>query len=228
MSSALLVATVGCALPGCASTLSGYAVPAESPVATRRVPTELAVLLPRPTEFPDRYPAVVLPAGPAARAAADLEGVGSGSTVRPAECAPPRSRRGADTLAVAVGSDEAARTTVTVELARTDRPLADLRDRVRRCGRMRVSRAGAVGTVTTELEAAPPVAADDVLALRREVRPEADGAGLGRSMLTRVAQVGDVRVGVTLMWSGENARGSVDSGIMSDMFALAVRRVRQG
>ncbi|NEW37203.1 sensor domain-containing protein, partial [Nocardia cyriacigeorgica] len=94
----------------------------------------------------------------------------------------PETYPGPDRLAVAVGTDDAARATLTVELTRTDQPLVRLRNQVQQCERIRVSRSGTASTVTTELEQAPQVDADDAMALRRTVAPDVGGAGLTQSM----------------------------------------------
>ncbi|WP_280233073.1 DUF5642 family protein [Nocardia cyriacigeorgica] len=207
---------------GCGSTVSGHPTSAEPTAVTRQVSGPLATLLPDPGEFPDRYPAVVLPPEAAGQAAGDLDGVGAGASVQPAECTPPEARPGADRLAVAVGTDDAARATLTVELTRTDQPLVRLRDQIRQCERIRVSRAGATGTVTTELAQAPQVDADDAMALRRTVTPDVGGAGLTQSMSTLIAQIGDVRVTVTYMSFSD---ATPDTSALQQLFDTAVNKV---
>lgn len=207
---------------GCGSEMSGQAVPAEPTAVTRQLETSLTTLLPAPEDFPDGYPAVVLPPEAAGQAAGDLDGVGAGATVQPAECTPPEARPGADRLAVAVGTDDAARATLTVELTRTDDPLLRLRNQVQRCAEIRVSRAGASSTVTTEIGQAPQVEADDAMALRRTVDPDVGGPGLTQSMSTLIGQIGDVRITVTYMSFTD---AEPDTQALEQLFDTAVNEV---
>ncbi|MGQ4597691.1 sensor domain-containing protein [Nocardia sp. R6R-6] len=212
-------------LAGCGSTVPGRPVSSALPTVTRQVSAELPTLLPDPAQFPARYPAVVLPQQAVAQAAGDLDGMGRGAAVQPSRCVPPRQDFGPDRTAMAVGTDDATRASLTVELARTDEPLASLRARLAQCGSVRVTRAGAATTVWTELDAPPPVDADDAVALRRTVRPEAGGAGLIQSMRTLVAQLDDVRISVTYMSFDD---GEPDMAALDTLFSTAVRKVREG
>ncbi|MGK8523221.1 sensor domain-containing protein [Nocardia asteroides] len=184
---------------------------------------ELPTLLPDPSRFPPPYTAVVLPQEAVARAAGDLDGMGRGANVQPHRCMPPHQDFGPDRTAMAVGTDDATRATLTVELTRTGKPLAALRAALEQCGSVRVTRAGATTTVTTQLDSPPPVDADDALSLRRTVRPESAGAGLTQSMRTHVGQIGDVRISVTYM---SFADSEPDNAALDALFATAVREVR--
>ncbi|MBF6335772.1 sensor domain-containing protein [Nocardia abscessus] len=220
------VVPVACAvlLAGCGSTVPGRpATPAPTTV-TRHVSAELPTLLPDPAQFPPPYAAVVLPQEAVAQAAGDLDGMGRGADVQPGRCVPPHQDFGPDRTAMAVGTDDATRATLTVELTRTGEPLTSLRARTQQCGSVRVSRAGATTTVTTEPDSPPPVDADDALSLRRTVRPESRGAGLTQSMRTHIGQIGDVRIAVTYM---SFAEGEPDSAALDALFATAVRKVRE-
>ncbi|MEU2031755.1 DUF5642 family protein [Nocardia amamiensis] len=212
-------------LAGCGATVPGHPLSSAPPTVTRQVSAELPTLLPDPAQFPARYPAVVLPQEAVAQAAGDLDGMGRGAGVQPSRCAPPRQDFGPDRTAMAVGTDEATRATLTVELARTDEALASLRARLTQCGSVRVTRAGATTTVLTELDAPPPADADDAVALRRTVRPEAGGAGLTQSMRTLVAQIDDVRISVTYMSFDDE---EPDTAALDALFSTAVRKVREG
>ncbi|WP_406279845.1 sensor domain-containing protein [Nocardia sp. NBC_00881] len=222
---------LGCVLPvawaallaGCGSTMSGHPVALSPTAVTRHVSAELPMLLPDPVQFPAPYAAVVLPPEAAAQAAGDLDGTGRGASAQPSGCVAPEQKFGPDQTAIAVGTDNDTRATMTVELTRTDEPLASLRARLTRCGSVRVSRAGAVSTVTTELDPPPPVDADDALALRRTVASEVGGARLTQSMRTLIGQVGDVRISVTYMsFAGEKP----DTSALDELFTAAVRKVR--
>ncbi|MFC6012618.1 sensor domain-containing protein [Nocardia lasii] len=219
--SPVLVALV-CAATGCAQSVSGTPV-AESAVSVQRIASPLAELLPDPARFPARYPAVVLPAQAAAAAAGDLDGVGIGDAVDPAACTPPDVAPGTEPAAVAVGTDDASRATLTVEVARNVELLSRLRDQLHRCERITVSRAGASSTVTTVLDPTAPPGAQEAIALRRTVVPAVGGAGLTRTMQTSIGRVGDVRITVTSMIFGA---GQPDTAAVDEMFATTVDSVR--
>lgn len=209
---------------GCGSTVAGHPSAGEQTAVTRRIPGDLASLLPDPARFPAGYPAVVLPSEAAAQAVGDLSGVPRGADVRPARCTPPQRDPGPGGTAVAVGTDNDSRATLTVELTRTTRPLGEWRAQLRGCGDMRVSRAGAVTTVRTDLVDPPPVDADDTLALRRTVRPDVGGVGLTQTMRTLAGQVADVRITVTYMTFGDERP---DDEALGRLFADAAREVRE-
>ncbi|WP_051186874.1 hypothetical protein [Nocardia tenerifensis] len=213
-------------LAGCGSTVAGHPVAREQTAVTRHVDAALSTLLVDPARFPAGYPAVVLPAEAATQAAGDLTGVGRGARVEPGECAPSPQLVGPDKTEVAVGTDEATRATLTLELTRTEEPLARLRGVLRRCESVRVSKGGAMTTVTTEL-VSPPSSdeAEDALAFRRTVTPDVGGAGLTQTTWTSAGQVGDVRILVTYMtFSG----GEPDMDAVDELFEAAVRRVAAG
>lgn len=211
-------------LAGCASTVPGRPVSSAPTAVTRHVSAELPTLLPDPGRFPAPYTAVILPQEAVAQAAGDLDGMGRGANVQPRRCVPPEQDFGPDRTAMAVGTDDATRATLTVELTRTGEPLAALRARLEQCGSVRVNRSGAATTVTSEPAAPPPIDADDALSLRRTVRPESGGARLTQSMRTHVAQTGDVRISVTYMSFDE---GEPDIAALDALFATAVRKVRE-
>ncbi|MGW0327046.1 sensor domain-containing protein [Nocardia sp. NPDC003183] len=213
---------VSFALTGCAQSVSGTPV-AESAVSVRQIDGSLAELLPAPSQFPARYPAVVLPAQAATAAAADLDGVGAGATVTPAKCTPVEAEPGGEPAAVAVGTDDASRATLTVELSRSAEPVSSLRDRLGECGLIQVRRAGAGSTVTTALDRTAPTGTDDAIALRRTVVPEVGGAGLTQTMQTSIGQIGDVRITVTSMTFGA---GQPDTAAVDEMFATTAAAVR--
>ncbi|MEU0501045.1 sensor domain-containing protein [Nocardia sp. NPDC005998] len=212
-------------LTGCASTVTGHPVAAGPSAVIQHVAAQLSTLLPDTAQFPARYEAVVLPPEAAAQASGDLTGVGRGSTVQPDGCAPPAQQFGPNQTAVAVGTDNETRATITVELTRTGQPLSALRDQLRRCQQMRVSRAGATTTVTTELQAPPPIDADDTLALHRRVVPQVSMPGLTQSMQTLTGQIGDVRIAVTYMSFSD---AQPDTAALDELFTTAVGKVKKG
>lgn len=214
------VAVLSCLVAACGTTVSGTPVASRNPVSTVQADSGLARLLPAAAQFPSRYAAVILPPEAAGQAANDLDGILAGAAVEPGSCVPSAPSAGP---AVIVGTDDATRATLTVELVRIDQPLAKLRDQLQRCGTVRVAHGGT--TVTTELDPPPPLDADDTLALRRTVRSESGSAGSTRSMQTLLGQVGDVRINVTHMsFNGTPA----DAEALDSLFTATVSKVRKG
>lgn len=208
-------------LAACATSVSGHPIAARTPVTATAPDNGLTRLLPDPSQFPSRYTALVLPADAASQAANDLEGYLPGAQVDPATCAPVTPTAGP---AVAVGTDDATRATLTVALTRSDQPLSALRDQLQRCGTVHVGHSGLTSVVTTQLDPPPPVNADDSLALRRTVGSDNRATGLTRTMQTLVGQIGDVRIAVTYMTSGSTS----DSEALDALFTTALRKVRKG
>ncbi|MBP2190407.1 sensor domain-containing protein [Nocardia goodfellowii] len=220
-------ASVGCALvlTACGDTVAGHPVAGEATTVQTQVAAGLEDLLPTQEQFPAGYSVVVLPPEAAAQAAGDLTGIARGATVTPTGCEPPEQRFGPDQTAVAVGTDGDARATVTVELARTRQALSALREQLSGCSRIRVSQGGAITTVATHLDPAPPVDADDSIALRRTVIPDLGGLGSNQSMRTLLGQIGDVRITVTYMTFGAS---KPDTAALDQLFTTTVRQVRKG
>ncbi len=220
--SALLgVAALGCALTACGTTVSGHPRSSSGPNSTAAV-SELARLLPNPSQFPEPYAAVELPPDTAEQAAHDLDGILPGARVDPEDCAPVPP---VSVPAVSVGTDDATRATLTVELVRTDHSLATLQRQLERCGTVRATQNGTTATVTTELLPPPPLDADETVALRRTVRSEAGDPETTRNMRTLLGQVGDVRITVTYMTFGAD---SLDGEALDSLFTTAVSKVRRG
>lgn len=211
-------------LSGCGATISGHPVAGEAATVQAHVAIGLEELLPEQALFPAGYVVVVLPPEAAAQAAGDLNGIARGSAVYPDGCAPPEQRFGPDQTAIAVGTDDEARATITVELARTRQQLSALREQLAGCTELRVNQAGAITTVATQLDPAPPVDADDSIALRRTVIPDLGGAKLTQSMQTLLGQVGDVRITVTYMTFGAP---KPDTAALNELFTATVLRVRE-
>ncbi|MBL1080141.1 DUF5642 family protein [Nocardia sp. 2] len=216
------VAVLGCVLAACGNSVSGQPVAARGPVTTAKPDSGLAKLLPNASAFPSNYPAITLPADAAGQAAHDLDGVLPGSLVEPSACTPPTPGAGP---AISVGTDDETRSTLTVELVRTDQPLSTLRDQLQRCGTMQVSHGGTTATVTTELDPPPPLDADDTLALRRTVKSESGAGGTTRRMQSLLGQIGDVRINVTYMTFGD---GKADAESLDSLFTTTVSKVRKG
>ncbi|MBF6329671.1 DUF5642 family protein [Nocardia transvalensis] len=221
---ALGFVAMGC-VAACGSTISGHPGPDRQTTVSRHVGTPLPRLLPGQGQFPRGYTTVVLSSDQARRAAGDIVGVQAGAQVDPADCAPPPQQFDADRTAVVVGTDDDTRATITVELTRTDQPLARLRDQLRRCGTVHARRGPVTNTVVTELDPPPPVNADDTLALHRKVTGQHGGPGLDRSLRTLLAQIGDVRINATYMGFGD---GRPDTAGLDQVFTATVGDVRKG
>ncbi|MCM6774273.1 DUF5642 family protein [Nocardia sp. CDC159] len=217
---ALGCAALGWLLAACGSTVSGHPEPARD----GQVRGALTRLLPGQDQFPASYSTVVLSPDRAREAAGDITGIPDGAQVDPADCGTPARSFEPDRAAVVVGTDNRTRATLTVELTRADGPLARERERVRRCGSMRVSRGPTTNTVVTRLDPPPPGNVDDALALRRTVTGPVAGPGLTRSLQTLLGQVGDVRIAVTYMSYGDERP---DSAGLDQVFTAAVRDVRR-
>lgn len=216
------VTVLGCLLAACGTEVSGHPIASRSPITAVSNDSGLTKLLPDPSQFPSRYTALALPPEAAGQAANDLDGILPGAQADPGTCAPAAPTGGP---AVAVGTDDSTRATLTVELTRSDKPLSALRDQLQRCGTVRVTHTGTSSTVTTELDPPPPANADDTLAVRRTVASATTGTGLTRKMQTLLGQIGDVRINVTYMSSGDAAS---DSEALDTLFTTALRKVRKG
>lgn len=234
------------ALAGCSSNVSGSAEPAGNAVSggtgtgagggtsggggtpggsattTERIEAALSSMLLAPEDFPQPYQAIVLPDQAVEQAAADLDGIPSGAKVEPAGCKPPAQNFGPDSTALIVGTDNSARATISVELARVDQPLSTREAEIGECLEVTTTKDGATAQVTTTMLPAPPLNADDTMALRQTVTSGADGTEVTQSMLRLVAQVDDVRISATYMTFGN---GTPDAATLDQLFTEAVQKV---
>ncbi|MDV6265470.1 DUF5642 family protein [Rhodococcus globerulus] len=238
-----VVAALGL-LSGCSSSISGEAQPdaggqtpavagSSAPSAAGSTPPSttasskaapLADLLLTPAEFPPPFDAVVLPAQAVPMAAPDLVGVPRGATVDPADCAPPEQDYGPTGTVMAVGTDNASRSTISVELTRSDTSLTSLEAQTEDCTSMKVTANGVTSTVTTVILPPSPINADQTLSLRRTVSTPSSATG-DQTMLTLMAQVGDVRIAATLMTFGATEPSTAP---LDEAFTAAVQKVRAG
>jgi hypothetical protein len=184
----------------------------------------LSELLLTPEEFPEPFGAVVLPPQAVPMAAPDLVGVPRGATVDPSECEPPEQDYGPNGTVMAVGTDNATRATISVELTKVDAPLDELEAQTRQCPSMTVTANGVTTTVTTEILPPSPIDADKTMSLRRTVVSPKAAAG-DQTMLTLIAQVGDVRVATTLMTFGS---ATPSTAPLDQAFTAAVQKVKAG
>ncbi|TSD96121.1 sensor domain-containing protein [Skermania sp. ID1734] len=213
------------ALAGCSSVVSGTAVAANSQAGSlHHVAASLSSLLPAPGAFPAPYTAVVLPPPAAAEAAHDLVGIAAGATVTPPSCQPPAQDYSADGTAIIVGTDNSTRSTITIELARVTEPLSQRRDQLRECTKVTVRKNGNTATLRSELTPPPPIDADDTLAVRQTLTSGKAVKPLKQSMLSLVAQVGDVRITATFMTFGSNRP---DTATLDQIFTDVVGKVRR-
>jgi hypothetical protein len=191
--------------------------------ASSRLPAEL--LLP-PERFPEPYVAVVLPPQAVAQAAPDLTGIPIGARVDPAGCLPDKQDYGPAGTAMAVGTDNASRATISVEVVVGAGDLAEYRARTTECGSVEATHRGVTATVTTEPAPDPTAPLDGVetLALSRTVRSGQSGDSVTQSMTTRIAQIDDVRVFVTYMSFGS---GPADVGNLDRVYRDAVRYIAE-
>lgn len=164
-------------------------------------PAAPAELILPPERFPDRYPAVTLPASAVAQAAPDLTGVPTGAKVDPPGCLPPAQDLGPAGTAMVVGTDDDTRATLTVEVVAGAEPLVDLVRHLSECGRFSATHRGVTATVTAVRgpDPAAPVAGVETLALTRTVESGGNGTRADRHLQVRVAQIGDIRILVTYM-----------------------------
>ncbi|MFZ2527152.1 MAG: sensor domain-containing protein [Rhodococcus sp. (in: high G+C Gram-positive bacteria)] len=218
----------------CATTVSGVPTPHGTAIdglaaATTVTPPSrpLAELLLPVEEFPEPYVAVVLPPQAVAQAAPDLTGIPVGAKVDPAGCLPPTQDYGPDGTAMAVGTDNDRRATISVELVSGAASLGDLRTRLADCPNVEASHRGATATVTTVPESAPspPAPGVDTLELSRTVRSGQGGDAVTQAMRTRIAQIGDLRVLVTYMSFGS---GDPDLDALGIVYDAAVARILGG
>ncbi|MFD4294857.1 sensor domain-containing protein [Rhodococcus sp. NPDC058505] len=212
---------------GCSSHVSGVAEPvggAATPAAgtADRVEAPLASMLPAPDDFPAPYQALVLPEQAVEQAAADLDGIPAGAKVDPAGCKPPPQNFGPDATALIVGTDNDARATVSVELTRVDTPLSVRANEIDQCLELTTTKSGATATVATTVLPAPPLNADDTLALRQTVTSGTPDRTVTQSMLKLFAQVDDVRISATHMSFGA---GTPDSVTLDQLFTETVQKV---
>lgn len=168
------------------------------PARSDRDPAERLLPIDR---FPERYPAVVLPARAVSQASPDLTGIQPGSKVDPPGCLPPAQDYGPTGTAMAVGTAQDSRATISVEVTTNAAALADYRTYLGQCARVEATQRGVTAIVDTDPEIAPPSAVPDAdtLAMVRTVRSGTGEEAVTQSMTTRIGQVGDVRVTVTYM-----------------------------
>ncbi|NLE79520.1 MAG: DUF5642 family protein [Rhodococcus sp.] len=203
-------------LVSCSTTVDGHARPEQL--------VDLSKLLLAPAEFPEGFDAVVLPPQAVSVAAPDLTGVPQNAAVEPSGCTPPQQDYGPVTTAMAVGTDNDTRATISVELTRSQATVDELEDQAIECGRFAVTSSGTESTVTTQVMPPPPIDADDTLALRRTVQSGGGREAVVQSMTTLIASIGDVRVAATMMSFGPSRPNLAP---LDETFVSAVQKVQR-
>ncbi|OZD77693.1 hypothetical protein CH273_19895 [Rhodococcus sp. 05-339-2] len=226
LTSAATSAAIGAlVLVGCSSTVTGTAEPSGgSATSSARSGVDLSTLLIDPSSFPAPYDALVLPQQAISQAAPDLSGIPAGAEVSPAGCKPADQDFGPTGTAMIVGTDNDSRSTISIELTAVDEPLSARKEQLEQCGEVTATKSGATSTVTSTLTPAPPIDADDTLAVRQTVASGAGGDAVTQSMLTLMAQIDGVRVSATFMSFGS---GTPDATTLDELFTAAVQKVGQ-
>lgn len=212
-------------LVGCSSTVTGTPEPSAGGTTSSASGVDLNTLLIDPSIFPAPYDALVLPQQAISQAAPDLSGIPAGAEVSPAGCKPADQDYGPTGTAMIVGTDNASRSTISVELTAVDEPLSARQEQLEQCEEVTATKSGATSTVTSTLTPPPPIGADDTLAVRQTVASGAGGDAITQSMLTLMAQIDGVRVSATFMSFGSE---TPDTTTLDQLFTAAVQKVKQG
>lgn len=211
-------------LVGCSSTVTGTAEPSAGSTTSSQPDTDLNALLIDPSSFPAPYDALVLTQQAISQAAPDLSGIPAGAEVSPAGCKPADQDFGPTSTAMIVGTDNDSRSTISIELTAVDEPLSTRMEQLEQCGEVTATKSGATSTVTSTLTPAPPIDADDTLAVRQTVSSGAGGDAVTQSMLTLMAQIDNVRVAATFMSFGSE---TPDAMTLDELFTAAVQKAKQ-
>ncbi|MDJ0391747.1 sensor domain-containing protein [Rhodococcus sp. G-MC3] len=184
---------------------------------------DLDSLLIDPSAFPGKYDAIVLPPQAIAQASPDLTGIPAGAEVSPAGCKPKDVVPGS--AALIVGTDNANRATISIELTSVDEPLSVREDQLTECAEVEATKSGATSKIRSTITPAPPIDADETLAVRQTVSSGTGTESVTQSMLTLMAQVGGVRIAATHM-SFDAA--TPDAETLDELFTAAVQKVKAG
>lgn len=184
---------------------------------------DLDALLVDPSVFPPPYDAIVLPPQAISQASPDLTGIPSGAEVSPAGCKPKEVEPGR--TALIVGTNNADRATISVELTEVEEPLSVREAQLEQCSEVTATKSGAVSTIRSTITPAPPINADDSLAVRQTVSSGTGTESVTQSMLTLMAQVDNVRITATYMSFDDEAP---DAANLDQIFTTAVLKVNAG
>ncbi len=211
--------------------MDGSAVEGASSSPSRVTPTTTTLLAPTgpvgslllaPSDFPHQYPATTLAPDAAGLALRDIRGVPDAATVAPAACAPVPIPAAPQDAAVAVGSNDSDQSTITVAVLRMPQPLAAYKTQLERCATFTFTGADQIQSTVTASEAvAPPINADDSVAVNQTVSPAGSGSGT-QTTLSLVAQIADIRIQATYM----TFQGTEPDAVLLDQaFTAAVLKV---
>ncbi|WP_078278080.1 hypothetical protein [Mycobacteroides franklinii] len=230
---ATMVVAGCCALTAAACTraVDGLAVEpsgaASSPLPTTatavRAPAgPVGPLLLAPADFPHQYPATTLDPDAAGVALRDIRGVPDAAAVAPTTCALAPLPAVPQDAAVAVGANESDNSTITVAVLRVPQPLATYKSQLERCTSFTFSGPDQIqSTVTVSEAVAPPINADDSVAINQTVAPTAKGSGTQTTM-SLIAQIADIRIQATYMtFQGIEP----DAVLLDQAFTAAVLKV---
>lgn len=237
---AVLAGATVIALAGCSTDVSGSPEPADqgsgvgqgtmsessgedSGSAASGGEVDLGALLVDASVFPPPYDAIVLPPQAITHASPDLTGIPAGAEVSPAGCKPVEVQPGR--AAMIVGTDNTNRATISVELTVVDEPLTVREDQLDVCAEVTATKSGATSTIRSTVTPAPPIDADDTLAVRQTVSSGTGQDSVTQSMLTLMAQIDDVRIAATYMSFGD---GAPDAATLDEIFTSAVLKVKAG
>lgn len=218
---AVAIAAAAVVSVGCSTPVAGTARP-----ETVAAPADVRPMLLDPAQFPNAYPAVVLPQPVAQQAAGDMSGLSVGAeSISPADCTPDSPTKTPDGLAVAVGTNDADRSTLTLVVENVDSAaLGRLREDTTRCADISAKNRATDITVHTELLDVPADATDAALVWRRTVRSGTERSAQHQTMVTMVGQEGAVRVFVTYMTFGTS---DPDLAVMGKLLAEQISKIRQ-
>ncbi|AMU26845.1 hypothetical protein [Mycobacteroides abscessus] len=212
------------AIDGSAVEASGSATPATpSPASAVRAPAgPVGPLLLAPTDFPHQYPATTLEPEAAGSALREIRGVPDAATVIPTACAPAPLPAVPQDAAVAVGTNQSDNSTITVAVLRVAEPLATYKSQLQRCASFTFSGPDQIQSTVTASEAvAPPINADDSVAVNQAVSPAGTGGGT-QTTLSLIAQIADIRIQATYT----TFQGTEPDAVLLDQaFTAAVLKV---
>ncbi|MGA9870238.1 MAG: sensor domain-containing protein [Rhodococcus sp. (in: high G+C Gram-positive bacteria)] len=222
----ILVAGCSAEVTGTPEATGGGASDTTAPGGSSSAPqsgNDLGALLVDPSVFPSPYEAIVLPPQAIAQASPDLTGIPAGAEVSPPGCKPADVTPG--DAALIVGTDNANRATISVELTSVTEPLSAREDQLGECAEVEATKSGATAVIRSTITPAPPIAADDTLAVRQTVSSGQGTESVIQSMLTLMAQVEDVRISATYMSFDAN---TPDAATLDEVFTAAVQKVKAG
>ncbi len=229
-----LGATAFLSVAGCGSAVTGTAeaggqgstsITSRDGANTPEDGQDLGALLIDPSQFPAPYEAIVLPPQAIAQASPDLTGIPAGAEVSPAGCKPTEPSSAPSGAALIVGTDNANRSTISIELTVVEEPLSVREDQLQQCGEVEATKSGATSVIRSTISPAPPINADETLAVKQTVNSGTGTDSVTQSMLTLMAQVDDVRIAATFMSFDDSAP---DAAVLDELFTTAVQKVNAG